>query len=277
MALKDKKLFLLDMDGTLYLSDRLFDGTLDFLDYVKRSGGRAVFMTNNSSRGLDAYIRRMAGFGIVCGPEDFVTSTDASIRYLKETYGPDTRYFVCGTESLKQQLRSAGLCIAEEKTAGAPGTDPGDLADVVLLGYDTELTYRKLEVCCILLSRGADYIATHPDLVCPTWYGSAPDCGSIIALLKTATGREPRVIGKPQPAMVKLAMERTGIPAEQTVVIGDRIYTDIACGVNAGVDTIFVLSGEGVPSDVEKYGIRPTYVYNGIRDVLNALEKESKA
>ena len=273
MALKDKKLFLLDMDGTLYLSDRLFDGTLDFLDHVKKKGGRAVFMTNNSSRGLDAYIRRMAGFGIACGPEDFVTSTDATIRYLKDAYGPKTRYFVCGTESLKQQLRAAGLILAEEN--GAPETDPGDLADVVLLGYDKELTYRKLEVCCILLSRGADYIATHPDLVCPTWYGSAPDCGSIIALLKTATGREPLVLGKPQPAMVQLAMEKTGFSPDQTVVIGDRIYTDIACGVNAGVDTIFVLSGEGVPSDIEKYDIHPIYVYNGIRDVLNALEKES--
>ena len=274
MALKDKKLFLLDMDGTLYLSDTLFDGTPDFLAYVKRTGGRAIFMTNNSSRGLEGYIRRMEGFGIPCGPEDFVTSVDATIRYLKKNYDAGTRYYVCGTESLKQQLRAAGLVVAKEP-GGDPGSDPGDLADAVLLGYDTELTYRKLEVCCILLSRGADYIATHPDLVCPVWYGSAPDCGSVIQMLKTATGREPLVIGKPKPAMAEIAMERTGFSAEETVVIGDRLYTDIACGVNAGVDTIFVLSGEGTLEDIDRYGIQPTYIFNGIRDVLNALEKES--
>ena len=275
MDLKDKKLFLLDMDGTLYLSDRLFDGTLEFLDYVRRSGGRAIFMTNNSSRGLEGYLKRMEGLGIACSAEDFVTSTDAAIRYLKNTYDPETRYFVCGTESLKGQLHAVGLSIAEE--SGAPGSDPGDLADVVLLGYDTELTYRKLEVCCILLSRGKDYIATHPDMVCPVWFGSVPDCGSVIEMLATATGRRPLVIGKPQPAMALLAMEKTGFGPEETVVIGDRIYTDIACGVNAGVDTVFVLSGEGVPADIEKYGVRPTYVCNGIRDVLNALKKEDPA
>jgi HAD superfamily hydrolase (TIGR01450 family) len=276
MALKDKKLFLLDMDGTLYLSDRLFDGTLEFLDYVKRTGGRAIYMTNNSSRGLEGYINRMAGLGIEAGPDDFVTSTDATIRYLKGAYGPQTRYFVCGTESLKQQLRGAGLRIVEPGN-NEPAGDPGDFADVVLLGYDTELNYRKLEVCCILLNRGADYVATHPDLVCPVWYGSAPDCGSVMNMLETATGRKPLVIGKPQPAIAQLAMEKTGFGPEQTVLIGDRVYTDIACGVNAGIDTIFVLSGEGVPADIEKYGVQPTYVLNGIRDVLNALEKEDLA
>ena len=110
--------------------------------------------------------------------------------------------------------------------------------------------------------------------MCPVWYGSAPDCGSIIQVLEIATGRQPLVIGKPKPAMVELAMEKTGFGPEQTVVIGDRLYTDIACGVNAGVDTIFVLSGEGVMSDIEKFGIQPTYVYQGIRDVLSDLEKE---
>ena len=265
MSLKEKKLFLLDMDGTIYLSDTLFDGTLDLLAYVKRIGGRAIFLTNNSSRGTDKYIERMKGFGIEAGPGDFVTSTDATIRYLKGKYDLQTRYYVCGTASLKAQLSGAGLKLSESPEEGA---------DVVLLGYDTELTYRKLEDCCILLNRGADYVATHPDLVCPVWYGSAPDCGSIIQVLEIATGRQPLVIGKPKPAMVELAMEKTGFGPEQTVVIGDRLYTDIACGAGAGVDTIFVLSGEGVMSDIEKYGIQPTYIYQGIRDVLNDLEKE---
>ena len=142
----------------------------------------------------------------------------------------------------------------------------------MLLGYDKELTYRKLEVCCILLSRGADYIATHPDLVCPTWYGSAPDCGSIIALLKTATGREPLVLGKPQPAMVQLAMEKTGFSPDQTVVIGDRIYTDIRSGYNAGITTVFVLSGEGTLQDVEESDFRPDYIFRDIRAYTEYLK-----
>ena len=264
MSLAEKRLFLLDMDGTIYLSETLFDGTKDFLRYVRESGGRYLFLTNNSSRGTDAYIAKMARLGIEAFPDDFLTSADATIRYLQRRYLPDTVYYVCGTESLKNQLRLAGLHVAEQLR---------DEISVVLLGYDTELTFEKLETCCILLNRGADYVATHPDLVCPTWYGSAPDCGSVAEMLYTATGRRPKVIGKPQPEMALLAIERTGYSPRQTCLIGDRVYTDIACGVNAGIDTIFVLSGEGVMTDIEKYHVQPTYCMQNIREVLNTLQK----
>ena len=263
LSLCDKRLFLLDMDGTIYLSETLFDGTLDFLRHVKQSGGRYVFLTNNSSRGTDAYVQKLARLGVEAGPEEFFTSADATILYLKKTY-QNAVYYVCGTESLKNQLRLAGLHVAEQLR---------DEISVVLLGYDTELTFEKLETCCILLNRGADYVATHPDLVCPTWYGSAPDCGSVAEMLHTATGRRPKVIGKPQPEMALLAMERTGYSPRQTCLIGDRVYTDIACGVNAGIDTIFVLSGEGVMTDIEKYHVQPTYCMQNIREVLNTLQK----
>ena len=143
----------------------------------------------------------------------------------------------------------------------------------VLLGYDTELTYQKLEDCCILLGRGADYIATHPDMVCPTWYGSAPDCGSFIEMLFTATGRRPKILGKPQPDIALAAMRRTGYAPEQTCILGDRIYTDIACGVNAGIDAVFLLSGEGVMADIETYNVHPSYVFQNIRAFLTELEK----
>ena len=108
-----------------------------------------------------------------------------------------------------------------------------------------ELTFQKLEDACILLNRGVDYYATNPDWVCPTWYGSVPDCGSVCEMLFRATGRRPFVIGKPQPAMALLAMEKWGYSRDETLLVGDRLYTDIACGVNAGIDTVFVLSGEG--------------------------------
>ena len=267
MTLTDKKLFLLDMDGTIYLDETLFDGSADFLRRIKEKGGRYIFLTNNSSRGTDAYIAKMARLGIEATPEDFVTSADATIMYLKKTYRDDTVIYVCGTESLKGQLRDAGLNIAETAS---------DYVSVVLLGYDTELTYEKLENCCRLLNRGCDYAATHPDLVCPVSYGFAPDCGSVIQMLKTATGREPVVIGKPQPEMAYYAMQKLGVSKEETALVGDRLYTDILCGVNAGIDTVFVLSGEGTLADIEKYGITPTYTFGGIRQLLDEIIKEEK-
>lgn len=262
MSLGEKKLFLLDMDGTLYLSDTLFDGAKEFLDRLKDWGARAVFLTNNSSRGTDAYVEKLARLGIEATPEDFLTSADATIRYLHAQ--PKRRWFICGTESLKGQLRAGGIDVAE----GAED------ADGVLLGYDTELSYAKLETCCILLGRGVDYVATHPDMVCPTWYGSAPDCGSVIEMLCTATGRRPHVIGKPKPDMALLAMEKFSCTKAETCLMGDRIYTDIACGVSAGIDTVFVLSGEGTEADIERYGVYPTWIFPGVREVLNEMERE---
>ena len=263
MDLAKKRLFLLDMDGTIYLSDRLFEGAAEFLRLVKARGGRCVFLTNNSSRGTEAYIEKMARLGIGTGPEDFLTSADAAIRGLLRRED-DLRWYVCGTESLKGQLRAGGVRVAETRAE----------AEGVLLGYDTELSYGKLEDCCILLGQGAPYAATHPDPVCPTWYGSAPDCGSVIEMLFTCTGRRPETIfGKPRPDMAYMAMEKFGCTPAETCLMGDRIYTDIACGVNAGIDTIFVLSGEGVEADTEKYGVVPTRIVPGVWTLLEELKK----
>ena len=135
------------------------------------------------------------------------------------------------------------------------------------------LDSRQVSVKSILLNRGVPFIATNPDWVCPTWYGSVPDCGSVCRMLTTATGREPTFIGKPQPEMARLAMERTGFSPEQTVLLGDRLYTDIACGVNAGIDTVFVLSGEGTQADIAAYQIHPTWVYPDIGTLYRELEE----
>lgn len=258
-----KRLFLLDMDGTIYLDGCLFDGTLDFLARVKEIGGRYIFLTNNSSKGTETYIEKLGKMGIEAHPEDFVTSADAAIRYLKKTYPADTVYYVCGTESLKSMLRKAGIHVEDE---------PIPETKVVLLGYDTELTYKKLTDCCrLLMDPAIDYVATHPDFVCPVSYGFAPDCGSVIVMLETATKRRPVVIGKPQPAMAELAMELTGCSPEETILLGDRVYTDIACGVNAGIDTCFLLSGEGVISDIEKYQVTPTVICRNIREFFSLM------
>ena len=258
--LKDKKLFLLDMDGTIYLDNDLFDGTLDFLDYVKNSGGRYMFLTNNSSKSVDKYIEKLASLGITAEAEDFFTSTNATVLDLKkQSY---KKIYAFGTTSFKQQLKEGGLTITDKLE---------DDIDCLCMGFDTELTFQKLEDACILLNRGVDYIATNPDWVCPTWYGSVPDCGSVSQMLCNATGRMPRFIGKPEPAMALLATEKAGFSKEDAVLIGDRLYTDIACGVNAGISTIFVLSGEGTMEDLEKNEAKPEFIYENIKAVLNVL------
>ena len=259
-ALKNKKLFLLDMDGTIYLDDDLFDGTLDFLEYVRNIGGRYIFLTNNSSKSVDKYIEKLGKLGIETTEDDFLTSTNATVLYLqKKQYH---KIYAFGTTSFKEQLAKAGLPITDKLE---------DDIDCLCMGFDTELSFKKLEDACILLGRDVDYIATNPDWVCPTWYGYVPDCGSVSQMLFNATKRMPQFIGKPQPTMALLAMEKTGFAPSETAVMGDRLYTDIACGVNAGISSIFVLSGEGTLEDVESSDVKPEFIYKNIREVLNDL------
>ena len=139
------------------------------------------------------------------------------------------------------------------------------------MGFDTELTFKKLEDACILLGKNVDYIATNPDWVCPTSYGFVPDCGSVSEMLFNATKRRPAFIGKPEPAMALLAMEKTGFKPDETVLIGDRLYTDIACAVNAGIHSIFVLSGEGTLADIEKNDAKPEFIYENIKQIYKEL------
>ena len=263
-SLKDKKLFLLDMDGTIYLDDDLFDGTMDFLEYVKKIGGRYIFLTNNSSKSVDKYIEKLGKLGIATTEEDFLTSTNATVLYLeKKQYH---KIYAFGTTSFKEQLKDAGLPITDKLEEDI---------DCLCMGFDTELTFQKLEDACILLNKGVDYIATNPDWVCPTWYGYVPDCGSVSQMLFNATKRKPIFIGKPEPTMALLAMEKTGFKPEETAVMGDRLYTDIACGVNAGISSIFVLSGEGTMDDVAASDVKPEFIYDNIRKVLNDLTDNS--
>ena len=263
MTVGQKRLFLLDMDGTLYVDERLFDKVPEFLARVRESGGRYLFLTNNSSRGVEGYIEKLERLGIATGPEDYLTSVDAAIDLLRREY-PGQKCYAAGTESFRQQLESAGIPVT---------TRVEEDVDILLSGFDRELTFQKLEDSCILLNRGVTWLATNTDWVCPTWYGAVPDCGSVCQMLTNATGREPIFIGKPQPAMAELAMRRTGFGREETVLIGDRVYTDIACAVNAGIDSILVLSGEGTREDTEKFGVRPTWIYDDIAAVYREMEE----
>lgn len=260
--LKDKKFFLLDMDGTIYLDNDLFDGTLDFLAKVKDMGGKYLFVTNNSSKSTDAYIKKLEKIGISASESDFLTSTDATILYVKENF-KDKLFYVMGTKTFIRQLEESGIRVCEDIKYGISG---------VIISNDTELTFKKLDDVCKLLSRGERiYIATNPDWVCPTSYGYVPDCGSFARMIEQATGKKPIFIGKPQPEMLLLAMQKHGYTKKESVMIGDRLYTDIASGFNAGIDTVFVLSGEGTLEDVKNSEVKPTYIFENIREVYKEI------
>jgi len=266
MDLKNKKLFLLDMDGTLYLGDRLFPYTLNFLDSIKRKGGRYVFVTNNSSKGTDAYVRKLEKLGISANEEDFVTSTDATVFHIQKAYR-DVLFYVMGTKTFFDTLQKANIRVTNT-------LERYDDIGGVILSNDTELTFGKLNDVSMLLSdRNKDlvYLATNPDWVCPTEYGYVPDCGSFADILHRATGKSPVFIGKPKPDMILTAIDKFGYEKEACLVIGDRLYTDIASGVNAGVDTAFVLSGEGKREDLEKSSFQPTYVFANVGDLIDCF------
>ena len=262
--IKNFRLFLFDMDGTLYLGDELFPFTKELLRTIRESGRRYLFMTNNSSKSVEDYVSKLARLGIEASREDFITSSQATAYYLHRCH-EGKRLYVCGTESLKAELRRERFGI----------TGDTKKTEVVVLGYDTELNYKKLwDISYILTLRPeTPYIATNPDLVCPTEFGYVPDCGSVMIMLKNATGLDPVVIGKPSPLMPQLAMEKLGAAKSETCVVGDRIYTDVKSGLNAGVCGILVMSGETTPEILEKSADKPDMVLSSAEEILKELRK----
>ena len=260
--LKDKRLFLLDMDGTIYIDDLLFDHSLEFLSYIKSIGGKYMFLTNNSSKSVADYIDKLTKMGIEVDQSNFMTSSQATAVYLQGLYTSE-KIYVLGTQSLKAELKSSGLNVVDKYHEDI---------EVLLVGYDTELAYFKLEDACKLLTKEIAYYATNPDWVCPVSYGYVPDCGSFCQMLEIATGKNPIFIGKPEPTMVDLAVQSSGFSKEQTLMIGDRIYTDIASGKNAGVATCLVLSGETKREDVAKNEIKPDYIFADIGKLLSRMK-----
>ena len=209
-----------------------FPSVRELLSAIRARGGQYRFLTNNTSRSVAAYVEKFTRLGVATEAVDFLTSVDALIHYLREHGGEDRRYYVCGTESMKSQLRAAGFTVAERR----------EDANTLLMGFDTELTFQKAGGCL-------HPARTRHPLPCdqsrlglpPTAYGFVPDCGSVCEMLWRATSRRPVVIGKPEPLMPQLAMLEAGVSARETLLVGDRIYTDIASGANAGIDTLLVL------------------------------------
>ncbi len=257
--LENKKLYLFDMDGTIYLGNKLFEGVDEFLKKIEKDGGKFVFITNNSSRSVVDYVKKLHNLGLTyVTQENFFTSTQASKMLFKEKFG-ESLIYAQGTKSFIQELVDSGLNVTQEFDENAVA---------VLVGFDPELTGEKLwNTCKLLTKKDIPYYATNPDWVCPVEFGYIPDCGSMCFGIEKATGKMPIFIGKPQPQMIYSAMEKFGATKEQTIVFGDRIYTDIRSGYNAGVDTILVLSGEATMDDYNESDIKPTYVINHIKEI----------
>lgn len=259
-VLLKKKLYLFDMDGTIYRENDLFDGVIELLTKIKREGGRFAFITNNPSKSVKDYVKKLQGMGITdVTEEEFFTSAQAAAMILKEKFANGLIY-AQGTKSFIEGLKESGLSVTEEYTNDACA---------ILVAFDTELTAQKMRTTCEMLTKhDLPYYATNPDWVCPVDFGSIPDCGSMCIGYEYATGKKPIFIGKPEPLMIFELMKKFGYTKAETVVFGDRLYTDIASGVNAGVDTVCVLSGEATLEDIKNASEKPTFVLNSVADLL---------
>lgn len=251
-ALFDKiKLFVLDMDGTFYLGDRRIDGALDFIHKVKETGRDFIFFTNNSSKNGIIYIKKLAAMDCPITEEQIMTSGDVTAEYLKTEY-PGKKVYLVGTPALEEVFRAQGIFLTEENP------------DVVVIGFDMTLTYEKLEKACTYIREGAVFLATHKDINCPTETGFIPDCGAMCAAITLSTGVQPRYLGKPCRETLDMVLQRTGYNKSEIAFVGDRIYTDVATGVNNGAVGILVLSGETKKADIPLSDIQPDAVFESL-------------
>jgi 4-nitrophenyl phosphatase len=246
---RNKKLFILDMDGTIYLENQLFPWTPRFLEAVAEAGATAMFLTNNSSHTGQEYVHRLAGMNLDIMRDRILTSADATIALLRKEQ-PGARVFVLAPPAVQEEFAAAGLILDEE----AP--------DILVLAYDTSLTYDRLRRFALQVRKELPYLATHPDINCPSQAGPIPDSGAFMACIKASTGRDPdRIIGKPNAGIFEAAMHLCQAAPDDTIMIGDRLYTDIAGGLAAGIDTCLVLSGESTSQMVAQSPYKPTWVF----------------
>ncbi len=253
--LREKKLYIFDMDGTIYLGNRVFDFAVNFIKKLRENGKRVLFFTNNASKSPSIYYERLERMGFEVRDGEVLTSGDVTIKFLKSHRAGKPVYLV-GTPALEKQFDEAGIVRSEN-------------ADIVITSFDTTLTYEKLNIACRLVRNGAEYLSTHPDFNCPTEDGFIPDSGAISAFVTASTGVEPVYFGKPYPATVEMIEEFTGMKREDMVVFGDRLYTDIALGKKNGMTAVLVYTGETTKEDIaaadEKD--RPDFIFDSLADV----------
>lgn len=236
----------LDMDGTIYLGSTLFPFTKDFLASMRDNGIGYSFLTNNPSKSVADYLKKLEGLGIEADEDNMYTTSLAAIDYIKAHYPEAKRLFLLGTPSMISQFEKAGF----ESCADSPD----DVPDVLVVAFDMTLEYSRLCRASWWASQNIPYIATNPDRVCPTDQKVVlVDCGSICKCIEHATGRCPDItLGKPDPNMLKGILDRHGLQPDEIAMVGDRIYTDTAMAHNAGAFGVLVLSGETTLETADK-------------------------
>lgn len=261
--LKKVQCFLLDMDGTFYLGDKLLEGSLEFLEILKEEGKEFIFLTNNSSKSRDHYQEKLKKMGCEVGAERIFTSGEATTLYIN-TKLIHAKVYLLGNEFLEREFINAGIQLVKTKT---------EPVDFVVVGFDTTLTYKKLWDACDLIRDGVPYIATHPDFNCPLEGEKVmPDAGAIIALIEASTGVQPYVIGKPNAGVIDSICEKYSLDKSEIAMVGDRLYTDILTGLNSKIPSVLVLTGETGQENLEISEIQPDYVYKNLLDMGKQLE-----
>lgn len=248
----DVKCYIVDMDGTFYLGDELLPGALRFAEAVKNKGKRFFFFTNNSSHDEDECLARLNRLGYPAEKGSVIISSHVTADFLNRNRAGKSVYLV-GNRNLTKDFTEAGIKLVDETP------------DIVVIGFDTELTYEKLDKAANYIAGGAEYIVTHPDVNCPLAKGFMPDVGAFMALIKASTGREPDLImGKPYAFTVDYVTNLIGCKKEEIAFVGDRLETDIAIGSKNGLRSVLVYTGVTTPEMYARSDIRATAAYENI-------------
>lgn len=257
--LDDIRCFALDMDGTVYLGEKWIDGAREFLEKIESTGRDYVFLTNNSSKNAAVYVEKLRRMGFETKEDKIVTSGQATIYYLQKHFD-GKKVFLLGNPLLQEEFRQAGILLVE------------DCPDVVVTAFDTTLDYRKMCKVCDYVRAGLPYLATHPDYNCPTETGFVPDVGAIHAFIHASAFRFPdRIIGKPNGDIIEYLTTRVNTERSRIAMVGDRLYTDIAAGVNNGLKSILVLSGEASLADVRTSEAMPHLIFESVKEMIPLL------
>lgn len=260
----------LDMDGTIYMGNSIFPFTIPFLEKLDGMGISYSFLTNNPSKSIDDYLKKLSNMGIHATEEEIYNTTIATIDYIHTHYPKAKKLFLLGTPSMISQFEKAGFISTSD--------DPDDVPDIIVAAFDMTLKYSRLCRAAWWISQGLPYIATNPDRVCPTNERTIlVDCGSICKCLESATGRKPDItLGKPDPNMLVGIRQQKHLQAEEIAMVGDRIYTDIAMAFNANALGCLVLSGETTLEVAKAAPRQPDLIVENIWELGQLLEEARK-
>ena len=247
--MKDYQAYLIDLDGTMYRGNEVIEEAPSFIQWLIEQNRPFLFLTNNSARTPEQLADKMVKMGITCGPEHFFTSGMATAEYI-ELMKAGKKVYLIGEEGVRHALAGKGC----EFTLEHP--------DYVVIGIDRELTYDKLAKASLFVQQGATFLSTNSDRAIPTEQGLVPGNGAVTTAVTVASGVSPQYIGKPESLFVELALQKLGRTAEEVLLVGDNLLTDIAAGQNAAVDTLLVYTGITRSEEVEQLPVKPTYTVN---------------